>query len=189
MEFLQNLPVWEVALIIFLLRLIDVPLGTLRTVSVVLGQIKLAVVLGFFEVTIWVIAISQVVVQIENHPLLVLFYAGGFAAGNALGIYLERQFSPGMYTIRIISTQRAPEIVDALREHCTVLARLPGEAPHGPVNLIYVTTPHRRISRVLATARAVDPDIFFLVERVHGWSENLRPVTNPTGWRAVLKKK
>ena len=86
-------------------------------------------------------------------------------------------------------TLRAPEIVDALREHCTVLARLPGEAPHGPVNLIYVTAPHRQISRVLATARAVDPDIFFLVERVRGWSENLRPVTNPTGWRAVLKKK
>ncbi len=189
MEFLQTLPIWWVAVIIFLMRLIDVPMGTFRTISVVQGQMKLAVVLGFFEVTIWVIAISQVVVQIESHPFLVIFYAGGFAAGNALGIFLERRLSPGMYTIRIISSARAAEIVQALRDRCAILARLPGEGPDGPVTLIYLTTLHREITGVLETARRVDPDIFFLVERVRGWSENLRPIANPTGWRAVLKKK
>ncbi len=189
MEFLQTLPVWAVALVIFLLRLIDVPLGTFRTISVVLGRIKISVVLGFFEVAIWVLAISQVVAEIDHHPFLVLFYAGGFAAGNALGIYLERRFSPGMYTVRIISTQRAQEIMNALRDHCVVLARLSGEGPQGPVNLIYLTTPHRQIAGVLQTARDIDPDLFFLIERVQAWSANLKPITNPTGWRAVIKKK
>jgi len=58
---------------------------------------------------------------------------------------------------------RAPEIVNALRDRCTVLARLQGESPQGSVNLIYLTTPHRQIASVLQTAREVDPDIFFLM--------------------------
>jgi len=93
------------------------------------------------------------------------------------------------YRIQAYIKQVCTALNNALRDRCTVLARLQGESPQGSVNLIYLTTPHRQIASVLQTAREVDPDIFFLVERVRGWSENLRPVASPTGWRAVMKKK
>jgi len=70
-------------------RILDVSLGTLRTVSVVRGRVVLAAVLGFFEVTIWVVAVSKVITSFDN-PFNVLGYATGFALGNAVGILIER---------------------------------------------------------------------------------------------------
>jgi len=189
MDFLNTLPIWALGIGIFLCRIIDVPLGTFRTISVVQGQVQLAVALGFFEVFIWVMAISGVVARIGQSPLLALFYAAGFAAGNAVGINIERRFARGLFAIRIISTARAKEIADALHSPNRVLATLPGESPAGPINLVYVTTPLRKLSEVIETARKVDPGIFYLVERAQVWSDNLLPTHNPTGWRAILKKK
>ena len=189
MEFLEALPIVWLAVLIFFLRLIDVPLGTFRTISVVQGQVRLAVVLGFFEVSIWTLAISQVVSRVSHSPLLVLFYAGGFAAGNAAGIALERRLSRGIYTLRVISGARAQEIISALREQCTVLAVLNGESPEGPVNLIYLSSPRRQLADAIRTVKEIDPEVHYIVDRAQVWSDNLQPIPNPTGWRAIVKKK
>lgn len=189
MEILNSLPIWTLAIIIFLLRMVDVPLGTFRTISVVQGQIRLAALLGFFEVIVWVVAVSQVVVRVGQSPLLVLFYAGGYAAGNIAGILLERRLSTGVFALRIISSGRGREIMDAIRPHATVLAVLPGTSPEGSVDLIYATAPQQRVGAVISAAREIDPDLFYVTERTRGWSENLNPAVTPTGWRAVAKKK
>ena len=89
--FVTDLPAWALAGTIFLLRIIDVSLGTMRTITVVNGRLRLSVALGFFEVLVWVTAVSQVILRLRDHPILVLAYAAGFAAGNAVGILLERK--------------------------------------------------------------------------------------------------
>ena len=95
MILLNDMPIWLLALMIFFLRVIDVTMGTFRTLSVVQGHVKLSVVLGFLEVFIWIFAISQVITRIGEHPLLAFAFAGGFAAGNAVGITLERRIGLG----------------------------------------------------------------------------------------------
>lgn len=189
MEFLNQLPLWSLAVVIFLLRLIDVPLGTFRTISVVHGQIRLAVFLGFFEVIAWIVAISQVVTRIGQSPLLVVFYAGGFAAGNALGILLERRVSGGLSAVRIITTGDPGRLREAVAPHGRVLVTLRGEGPESPLSLLYVSAARRQVGHVLAAARQYDPDLFYLVDRAQDWSPNLQPVAGATGWRAIAKKK
>jgi len=68
----------------FGIRIVNVSIGTLRTITVVQGRLKLSVVLGFFEVLIWITALSQVLVGASTNPVLILAYAGGFAGGNAV---------------------------------------------------------------------------------------------------------
>ena len=66
---------------IFLLRLIDQTLGTLRALYVNKGRPGIGAVLGFIESAIWVLAISQVIKDLDD-PLLIIGYALGFAAGT-----------------------------------------------------------------------------------------------------------
>ncbi len=76
------------ALLIFYLRLVDVSLGTVRLIMIGRGRRKIAPLLGFVEVTIWVVAISQVITNLDN-IFNILGYSGGFAAGTLVGMWIE----------------------------------------------------------------------------------------------------
>ena len=87
MEWLHDQPALMFAAV-FLARVLDVSIGTVRTITVVRGYRLLATVLGFFEVIIWVMAAGQVLTNL-HHWYLVISWAGGFATGNAVGMWIE----------------------------------------------------------------------------------------------------
>ncbi len=189
MSFLDQLPIWAVAGAIFLLRVVDVAIGTVRTIFVVEGRARLAVVLGFFEVLIWVTAIAQVVSRFDDAPWLAPVYAAGFAAGVGAGILIERALALKLFVIRILSKENGERIAAALNGEGRVLATFDGTTSQGPVNLVYVSARGPRVRSVIDLAKGVDPDLFYLVESARQWSENVHPLPHATGWRAILKKK
>ena len=91
--FLHDAPVWVLALVVFGLRVCDVSMGTLRTLTIVQGRTALAITLGFFEVLLWILAVSQVIVQVKDEPVLAVAYAAGFACGNGVGQYMNQVIS------------------------------------------------------------------------------------------------
>jgi uncharacterized protein YebE (UPF0316 family) len=193
MEWLASIPVWLLCVLVFLLRVSDVTLGTLRTVAIVKGHIKPAVILGFFELLIWVAAISQVISRLNESWWLALAYAAGFAAGNGLGLAVERALSRGNAVIRILSRNEGQSIAARLRGDGHSVVTFLGEGEDGPVSLVYAVAPRRDTRRMVEAARAVDADLLYVTEPAHETNSEvqlrLRPVPNPTGWRSVLKKK
>ncbi len=189
MAFLDSIPFWALGALIFVLRVVDVSLGTLRTIFVIEGRARVAVVLGFFEVLVWVTAIAHVVGRFEEQPLLAPFYAGGFSAGVGTGLLIERELALKLFVVRFISRLSSGEMAQALAGAGHVLATFAGEAGGAARNLIYVSAKGKRVRTVLDRARRADPDLFYLVESARAWSENVHPPPHPTGWRAVFKKK
>src|SRR2546430_2329676 len=90
-------------LLIFMSRLADVSLATLRHIFISKGYKTLVPVLGFFEVLIWLIAIRQIFNNV-NSVVCYVAWAGGFSAGTSLGMYLEEKLALGMQIIRIITS-------------------------------------------------------------------------------------
>ena len=72
-------------LLIFMARICDVSIGTLRIIFVSKGKRNIAPVLGFFEVLIWITAISKIMENLDNYVNFVA-YAAGFATGNFVGM-------------------------------------------------------------------------------------------------------
>ena len=188
MILLNDMPIWLTALMIFFLRVIDVTMGTFRTLSVVQGHVKLSVVLGFLEVLIWIFAISQVITRVGEHPLLAFAFAGGFAAGNAVGITLERRVGLGACVIRMISMQKGSEVAGMLRSLGQVVTTFQGEGRDGIRTLLYAACERRDARRLVEEARKLDPQILYFVEHVSE-STMIRPLPHATGWRAISKKK
>ena len=81
-------------ILIFLARICDVSLGTVRLIFVSRGFKYLAPVIGFFEVLIWILAMTQIMQNLTN-PICYLGYAGGFATGNYIGILIAEKLSLG----------------------------------------------------------------------------------------------
>ena len=88
------------ALLIFVLRLIDQSLTTVRAL-VVTKKPVLGAFIGLVESAIWILAVSQVIKDI-NDPFLIAAYAFGFAGGTLLGIQLEKFIGLGSAVVRVL---------------------------------------------------------------------------------------
>jgi uncharacterized protein YebE (UPF0316 family) len=176
--------------VIFLARVTDVTLGTVRTISIVHGRTKTAFILGFFEVSMWLVVISMVVQKIVEKPILGVFYALGFSTGNVVGIMLERRLGFGHMTLRIISPNRGKDMADELRGARYGVTIFKGEGLTGPVTLLYVVCRRRDLHHILSIVNKIDPDSFHITEQAGDVSKVCAPFAQlPTGWRAIFKKK
>ena len=123
-------------LLIFLARILDVSIGTIRIILISKGKKILVPLLGFFEVLIWILAISRIVQNLDN-PLCYLAYAGGFAAGNYIGLIIEERLSLGMLLIRIITQKDATCLIKSLQQNGYGTTCLEASGAKEKVHIIY----------------------------------------------------
>jgi uncharacterized protein YebE (UPF0316 family) len=150
-------------LLIFLLRLCDVSLGTLRSLYVVRGDRRWAVPLAFGESLIWVIAISRIMKDVNN-ACNILAYAGGYAAGCFMGITIERWIASGWILVRIITKDDA--LTAAVRERDFGVTQVKGEGRHGEQMLLFIVAPRRRGDELLKLVNEKDANAFVTVDAV-----------------------
>ncbi len=159
-------------LLIFCLRLTDVTLGTLRILMTVRGRKPLAALIGFVEVTIFVVAISQVVRNVGN-VWNVLGYSGGFAAGTLVGMTIEEHLALGWTVVRVISTDLSKRIADALRQAGYGVTEMSGQGMRGNVEIYEIVVRRADLPKVLQMIDKIDEKAFITVEesrRVYrGW--------------------
>ena len=187
MEFISELPVWQLAILIFCFRIGDVSIGTMRTVSVVNGRVGVSVLLGFFEVLLWTVAVSGTILRIQEDPLLPIAYAGGFAAGNGIGILLERKLALGRVAVRMISDQ-TEKLVELVERYGRVVAQFAAGPNESNRSLLFTIVPRKKLPGLLKAAHELDPNLFWVSERFAEMSR-LQPLPHATGWRGLLKKK
>ncbi len=161
-------------LLIFLARIIDQSLGTLRIIFVSRSLRKLAAVVGFFESLIWLIAISQIIQNLENWVSFIAF-AGGFAMGNYVGIYLENKLAIGMLCLRIITHEDASELVEELRESKYGVTTVSATGASGNVRLILTVIKRTDLEKVQTIITKRVPKAFVSVEDVRSVKEGFFP--------------
>jgi uncharacterized protein YebE (UPF0316 family) len=176
--------------LVFLARICDVSLGTIRTIVTVQGRTAVAFGLAIFEISIWVFVASTVINQIKDQPLLVVFYAFGYATGNVVGITVERKLAFGTMILRIITRGAGQEIATHLRQKGQPVTIFHGEGMRGPVDELYIACRRRDLKWILPEVQRIDPRLFYVIEQARDMSKVLKPVYSPLGgWRATDKRK
>jgi len=182
--------IWLLGILIFLARVVDVSVGTLRTISIVQGRTKIAFFLAFIETSVWLLVLSAVLPQVMHTPVLGLFYAFGFATGNVVGILVEKRLAMGYTNFRIITSKNVKEITNSLREKGFAVTTFEGEGKDGKVTEIYVASERKNLSILVKIVKEIEPDAFYIAEQAGYLSKIHRPTMVPTtGWRAIQKKK
>lgn len=159
-------------LLIFLSRIVDVSIGTIRMISVTRGHIPLSMVLGFFEVLIWLVAIGQIMANLSN-PVTYVAYAAGFATGNGVGMLIERRLSMGFVTLRVITRMDATELVEALRKGEHGVTVVDAEGATGPVKVLYMILRRRNLPPVLEMVAKYNPNAFYTIEDVRSLNQGV----------------
>ena len=151
------------ALIIMFMRMIDVSLGTMRTILVVQGKKYHAAITGFFEVLIWIFAMRYIVQHLDNEMNLI-GYAIGFAIGNILGIQLEQQLAIGYVQLNIISRHFTDKITDQLRLSKYGVTLIPAEGGSGGMSIIIAIIKRKEMKNVIKLIETIDPHCFITMQ-------------------------
>ena len=175
MESIFTIQTLLVALGIFVLRVADMSLDTMRMLFVVRGRKLLSWVLGFFQSLIFVIAISQVLSGAMN-PLTILGYATGFATGNVVGMYIEERLAIGYIRFSIISSRRGAVVAEELRQAGYAVTEVSARGKDGTVSMLHCSVLRKDRDTVETVVLEADPDAFVT-------AEDVRPVRRGF-WRA-----
>jgi uncharacterized protein YebE (UPF0316 family) len=169
--------------LIFISRIFDVTIGTLRIVMVSKGQKFWAPLLGFFEVLIWLIAISKIFENLDNWFCYVA-YAGGFATGNYIGLILEEKLAVGIVSIQIITRKKAGKLIKNLIEAGYGITYHEAQGSNEAVNIIYSIINRKEIQNVEEIIKTTNPQAFYTIEDVKSVNKGIFPekIVSPR-WR------
>lgn len=152
-------------ILIFLSRIADQSIGTLRLIFVSKGYKYIAPLLGFFEVIIWLLAVSQILKQMNNY-LYYIAYGAGFAAGNFIGLLIEEKLSLGTVIVRIMPRSDSQSLIETLRKNNYGLTTVDGQGSRGPIKIIFLILPRKHLKDLIQLIHQFDPETFYSIEEV-----------------------
>jgi len=158
-------------LLIFMARVTDVSLSTLRVMYIMNGAKKWAPVLGFFESLIWLLAIGQIIQNISN-AWSYLAYATGYATGTYIGMRIEEKIAMGRMVVRIISKSDVSDLISWLVDEGYRYNSVEAMDQEGNANILFTVVPRSKIDAFLQAVRYYQPDAYYTVEGVKRVSDD-----------------
>jgi uncharacterized protein YebE (UPF0316 family) len=152
-------------LLIFIARVADVSLGTIRVIFIARGLKYFAPVVGFFEIIIWLLAIGQIMQNLSN-PICYIAYAGGFAMGNYVGIWIAEKLSLGVVLIRVITSKDASELIEYLKTADYGVTIVDAKGSAGNVQVVFTIVRRREVATVVSLIKQFNPNAFYTIEEV-----------------------
>lgn len=174
---------YGVPILICLARILDVSIGTVRIIFVSKGLRFFASILGFFEVSIWLLAITKVMASLGENPINFFAYALGFSLGNYFGIYFENRIALGMVVVRIITKRDSHALVAALRALRYSVTVTDAEGNNGAVNVVFTVIKRADVAGVIKLIGEYNPLAVYSIEDVRHASDPTFPIDNSSKTR------
>ena len=159
---------------IFLCRMIDVTIGTLRIIFVSKGKKVLAPLLGFFEALIWLSAMGMVMQNLTN-IFCYIAYAAGFAMGNYIGIFTEEKIALGHYVVRIFAVKESDKLKILLKEAGFGFTQIDAHGSNTEVKILFCVIKRKTLSKLICIINSIEPKTFYSIEEARATSSGIFP--------------
>ncbi len=150
-------------ILIFIARILDVSLGTIRMIFISKGLKYLAPILGFFEVLIWIIVVSKLMSNV-NSSVLYVAYAAGFAAGTYIGMLIEDKLSIGKVLVRISVQKESAKIIEKLKELNYSMTVINGQGYNGKIKMILCIINKKELNKLVLAVKGINSKAFYTIE-------------------------
>ena len=171
-------------ILIFLARICDVTLGTLRIIFTSKGKKYIAPFLGFIEMIIWILAITHIFENLNNWACYIGF-AAGFAMGNFVGIIVEERLAIGYELIRIITSKDADNLISTLRERGFGITSIRAKGKKGDVGIIYSIIRRSYLKDFVSFMKKFNPKAFYTIEDIRFINDKTFSPIN----KSIIRKK
>lgn len=145
---------------IFLARIIDVSLGTVRTYFIVKGKRTIAAIIAFVEIFIWFYAAREALNTEITSIFIVISYAAGYATGTYLGTIINEMFISGFVSIQVISDVIKVKGISEIKENnfgISVIKTIDNK------NMLFIETNKRRVKECINLIKKIDKKSFIII--------------------------
>ena len=151
---------------IFFARIMDVSLGTLRTVFTVKGKTLTSGIIAFFEVFIWFIIAREALNTDIKSIWIVISYAGGYATGTIIGTFVANNFINSLISVEVITTQATTENISKIRKEGfgVSIVNTTQTILEENSKLLYITLNSRNLQKLKTIIKEIDSKAFIVVK-------------------------
>jgi uncharacterized protein YebE (UPF0316 family) len=158
-------------LLIFLARICDVSINTIRIIYMLGGRRLTATLLGFFEAFIWLLVIREIFKHLDNW-LCYVAYPAGFACGIFVGMIIEEKIAYGKVIVRIITRKDVTQLIQYLNMQHFRFTKVNAEGPDGNETLVFTVLERERLDELLNKLKELIPTAFYTIEKVKAAAES-----------------
>jgi len=173
-------------LLIAAARVVDVSIGTIKIILISRGNKMLVPVLGFFEVLVWLLAVTRIFENLDNW-ICYIGYAFGFGVGSYVGVRIEEKLALGVQLIRIITRKDASELIRVLRKEGFAVTAIKAEGSTGEVGVIYSVVNRKSIEYYVKKIEEYNPKAFYTIEDIRFVSQAVYDTTEKLSKRKFFK--
>lgn len=149
---------------IFFVRILDVSMGTFRTIITVKGKSLYASVIGFVEVFIWFVIVKEALNTTETSIFIAISYALGYATGTFIGSKLSKKFISGNLSVQII-TSKATELSNALRKegYAVTVIDVEGKDNSQDKYMLFIEINDKKLNNLQKITKQIDESAFMVI--------------------------
>lgn len=148
---------------IFCVRIIDVSLGTFRTIITVKGKSLYASIIGFVEVFIWFIIVREALNTDVNNIWVAIAYSLGFATGTYLGSIISNKFIKTNLSFEIITSKY--EAINILRDkgYAVTVLEVEGKDKEQEKYMLLIEIENKKSENLKKQIKELDENAFIIV--------------------------
>lgn len=147
---------------IFFVRILDVSLGTFRSVITLKGKIKEATIIGFFEVLVWFVVVQEALATDNQSLWIAISYSLGFAAGTYLGGIMSDKFIRVKLGVQVILSKKDDLIVKKLREQGFAVSVIDVKGQDNKY-MLFIAVDSKKYDHLNKLIKTLDPNAFIVV--------------------------
>lgn len=148
---------------IFFARLIDVSLGTFRTINTVKGRDLIAALIGIVEITVWFLVVKEALNTDNNSLWIVFAYAMGFAVGTYIGGKISKIFIKSNLEVQVILSKKEDEIINKIREKGYGVTAIEVKGTKDNKYMLYIQIRDKSLENLKKLIKKLDSKAFIVV--------------------------
>lgn len=154
-----------ICLKIFFARIIDVTLGSIRTILMVKGKSIISAIIAFLEVLIWFVVAKEALVTTIDSILIPIFYSAGYATGTLLGTYLSNNLINGVIGLQVITKKNNKKLVDKIRKEGFGISiiDLKNYYKHQEKEMLFIQLSKKRLKQLISIIKDIDSNAFIVM--------------------------
>ena len=148
---------------VFLVRIMDVSMGTIRTIITVKGNKVIASMIGFFEALIWFIIVKEALTTDIKSIWIALSYSAGFAVGTYVGTILSSHFINSIMSFQVILSNKNNQIIDVLRNKGFAVSVIDVKGYRENKYMLFIEVSKKRSNNLANLIKKYDSKAFIVV--------------------------
>ncbi len=156
---------YKIYILIFITKIIENALGTLRVIVISSGKKWIGSILNGIISIIWIIATGMVLVDVTKDPLKIVFFCLGSIIGSYFGSLVEEKIALGNNLLVAIVTYNLGEVIaKELRKEKYAVTCIIGNGINGLKSVLFVMMPRKKTQNCVSLISCIDQNAMIISE-------------------------